>query len=239
LIRRRKKTDNFTVLPNIVLTDERISIAARWCLAYLLSKPDDWVVQITDIQKVAGVGRDKAYSMVRELIEAGWIRRDEHRDEAGSYRKHEYVVSEWAENPANDPLPEKPDTAKPDTVQPDAANTHLTKNGLVPRTESTKNSYDEGFERFWKAYPKRDGGNPKPEAYKAWKKAVKREDAETVIAAVKAYAKDCEKRGKVNTEFIPMAATWLNKERWNDIATGGAHALTDERKAELARILGL
>jgi hypothetical protein len=190
------------------------------------------VVQISDIQKVAGVGRDKAYSMVRELIDSGWIKREEYRDETGTYRKHEYVVSEWAENPINDPLPEKPDTAKPDTVEPDPVNTHLTKNGNIPRTESTKNSvYDEDFEGFWKAYPKRDGGNPKPDAFKAWKRAVKKASVEEIMRGVEGYRKHCDEKNKTGTEFVKQSASWLNGELWTSFTSkGGANGLTDEER---------
>jgi hypothetical protein len=233
LIRRKKKTSNFTVLPNIVLTDERISIAARWCLAYLLSKPDDWVVQISDIQKVAGVGRDKAYSMVRELIDSGWIKREEYRDETGAYRKHEYVVSEWSENPINDPLPEKPDPVKPDT-----ANTHLTKNGNIPRTESTKNSvYDEDFKGFWKAYPKREGGNSKANAFKSWKRALRKASVEEIMRGVEGYRKHCDLEKKTGTQWVKQAEFWLNGELWESFTTGGANGLTDEeRQRKLAAL---
>jgi hypothetical protein len=100
-----------------------------------------------------------------------------------------------------------------------------------------KNISDEDFERFWKAYPRRDGPNPKATALTAWKKAVKKEDAETILTATTAYAKECEVKGIVKTQFVPMASTWLNQERWNDVTTGGANGLTDDRRKELESIL--
>ena len=34
----------------------------------------------------------------------------------------------------------------------------------------TKTQYPEEFEKFWKAYPRRTGSNPKNQAYRAWRK---------------------------------------------------------------------
>jgi uncharacterized protein YdaU (DUF1376 family) len=73
---------------------------------------------------------------------------------------------------------------------------------------------DEWFDRFWKAYPRREA---KPNALAAWVAKVGKDEAlaERVIAAVTARAKtpDWTKDGG---KFIPLPATYLNAERWND-----------------------
>lgn len=99
-----------------------------------------------------------------------------------------------------------------------------------------KNVSDEDFEVFWKAYPKRDGPNPKQPALNSWRRAVRKADAETIISSAKAYTKECEAKGIVKTQFVPMASTWLNQERWNDVK-GGANGLTDDRRKELESLL--
>jgi hypothetical protein len=72
---------------------------------------------------------------------------------------------------------------------------------------------EEGFEQFWKVYPKKVA---KGDARKAWKqtKAIRPPIAEllkTVYAAraSKGWLKD-------EGEFIPYPATWLRGERWED-----------------------
>lgn len=66
------------------------------------------------------------------------------------------------------------------------------------------------FADFWAAYPRRaDRGH----AVKAWAKAIKNAEPQTVIDAAARFA------GKVansDPKFIPHAATWLNGERWLD-----------------------
>lgn len=71
------------------------------------------------------------------------------------------------------------------------------------------------FERFWEAYPKRGGANPKKPARDKFERAVKRgADPEALVAAAASYAEVMA--DKVGTEFVAQAVTWLNQERWND-----------------------
>lgn len=71
------------------------------------------------------------------------------------------------------------------------------------------------FDEFWDEYPAR--GNPpakggKAEARKAWAKI--RPSKESAAAIWKAL--DAHKLGWPDPQFIPLAATWLNKGRWQD-----------------------
>jgi len=72
----------------------------------------------------------------------------------------------------------------------------------------------DAFEMFWQAYPKRSGENPKKPAREKFERAVaKGVDPEDIIAGARRYA-----RQSIDTEpqYIPMAKTWLNQERWKD-----------------------
>jgi hypothetical protein len=74
----------------------------------------------------------------------------------------------------------------------------------------------EAFDRFKAAYPKRRGGD-------AWKIAAKifhrklsdGADAEAIIVSAKRLAEQMAEEKKIGTEFVPMAKTWLNQERWD------------------------
>jgi hypothetical protein len=69
------------------------------------------------------------------------------------------------------------------------------------------------FERFWLAYPKRKGANPKHPARLKFEGACRAGVSPgTLIAGAKAYA-DHELSG---TEFIAQAVTWLHQRRWED-----------------------
>jgi hypothetical protein len=66
------------------------------------------------------------------------------------------------------------------------------------------------FDRFWVAYPRKIG---KGAARKAWASAIKKAEADDIIAAVDAFALSV--RGE-DRKFVAYPATWLNAERWED-----------------------
>lgn len=91
MIVRKERVNNFTIIPNDILSDTRISLEARAVLSYLLSKPDNWNVNCADIQGAGNIGRNKAYAILGELIEAGYVHRQEFVGHGGKYR-YEYTV---------------------------------------------------------------------------------------------------------------------------------------------------
>lgn len=70
------------------------------------------------------------------------------------------------------------------------------------------------FERFWAAYPKRKGANPKAPAHIKWTKIVSTVDPEILIAAAKRYAEEAKEA--IGTAYIAQTITWLNQARWED-----------------------
>jgi hypothetical protein len=75
---------------------------------------------------------------------------------------------------------------------------------------------DDHFEKFWQAKPRRKGANPKADARKAFDARV-REGADPggIVEAARQWAR--EDADKTDTEFIPMASTWLRQKRFDDI----------------------
>lgn len=86
---------------------------------------------------------------------------------------------------------------------------------------ATRPSAPSRFEEFWKAYPRRKGDNPRKTAEAKFNALVKTGlDPQMLIDAIKQYAID--KADKIGTEYIPMASTWLNQQRWTDHAAVAA-----------------
>jgi hypothetical protein len=81
-----------------------------------------------------------------------------------------------------------------------------------PNTESegVRVSVEEGFELFWKAYPKKENRKKALEAFKKVSVPV-----ETLLEAIEAQKKTDQWR-KNNGQFIPHPTTWLNGCRWED-----------------------
>jgi uncharacterized protein YdaU (DUF1376 family) len=78
-----------------------------------------------------------------------------------------------------------------------------------------------GFAEFWAAKPKRAGSNPRPRALKAYRARLKAgaEPAE-ILEGVKRYHRFCEITGKLGTEYVMQAATFVGPdERWSEAWT--------------------
>jgi DNA-binding transcriptional MocR family regulator len=95
--------------------------------------------------------------------------------------------------------------------------------------KQNKNTYTEIFEEFWEAYPPRPNDN-KWSASIAFEKTNDISDSR-LIELAKIY------RGRsINTEpkFIPMASTWLNQKRYNDLLDAKNEELSKTNKNLLA-----
>ncbi|WP_432475323.1 hypothetical protein ACRRRS_22045 (plasmid) [Brucella anthropi] len=92
----RRRTGEFTTVPNEIANDSALSFEARGLLIYLLAKPDNWQVQIKDIQREGQIGRDKAYKLLRELKDRGYIVADASRTD-GKFASLNYTVYDCIE----------------------------------------------------------------------------------------------------------------------------------------------
>lgn len=77
--------------------------------------------------------------------------------------------------------------------------------------------YSEGFERFWKAYPKRVS---KGQAWKTWEKLRKAKELPGVEELCKAlsWRRIADDWEKDEGRYIPHPSTWLNAHGWEDEA---------------------
>lgn len=73
---------------------------------------------------------------------------------------------------------------------------------------------DEDFERAFAAFPKRFGGNPKPDALKSWNARIAEGvDPADMIAGTERYAEFNRVAGKVGTEFVMQAVRFFGKSK--------------------------
>lgn len=86
------------------------------------------------------------------------------------------------------------------------------------QAKSRPTVYSPEFELFWAVWPGRVGADPKKKAHEAWNAALKRGwDAETITRA----AGEHKRRNPVRSEYMPMASTWLNQDRFADLDNAG------------------
>lgn len=94
MIIRRRRNSAFTIVPNALLADGRLSIEARWLVAYFLSAPRGQTISIDAIRDAAGIGKDKAYRSLNEALSAGYLERSSIRNPDGTFCGYRYTLDD-------------------------------------------------------------------------------------------------------------------------------------------------
>lgn len=84
----------FTMLDNEVIRDNTISLAARGLLHYMLSCCKDWKFSIDGLCKATNTKLAKLNTCMKELVAAGYVKKETKRDEKGKIIGFEWNVSE-------------------------------------------------------------------------------------------------------------------------------------------------
>lgn len=159
-VRVVKNKDNPYVMFNkTALNDPNLSFKAKGIFAYLMSKPDDWVIYVKDLQNNSADGRDAVYGGLEELRKYGYLMKVKHRNNKGQYEWEETLFElpqeeailiykkQFEEKEARRkkkeekrPLPENPDMVKkeenplpenPDMDNPDSDNSDSEKPDIL------------------------------------------------------------------------------------------------------------
>ena len=121
IYRVKKNKDNpYVIINKSFLDDATLSLKAKGLLAYLLSKPDNWKIYQSYVEKTCTNGRDSIYSGITELVDAGYIKKGTKRSDDGKFASTDYDVFEVKEQDKQDvissvkePLTENPDADNP------------------------------------------------------------------------------------------------------------------------------
>lgn len=125
-------------------------------------------------------------------------------------------------NPSREGIPDIPELTQESILTNASVTPSQDKIREVKRRECSKHVND-GFEKFWNAYPKKAN---KREAETAWNKA-KLPDIDFILTAIENQKKSDQWQ---DPKYIPYPSSWLNKERWNDDLPVGGKGNDDTRK---------
>ena len=90
----RDKEHPFLMVSKELIRDESLSIECRWLIIYLLTNTDDWVISTKQVYNHAHqfIGRDKVRELFNEAIKAGYMKREEYREDG--LQRYKYLISE-------------------------------------------------------------------------------------------------------------------------------------------------
>lgn len=117
IFRIKKHSNPYVILDKTCLEDESLSWRAKGIHAYLISKPDDWQVRMSQLIASGREGREAVRSALKELTKAGYISREAIREADGTLRGQEWSVYESpigrkAKNPSDGDAPPTKEGAK-------------------------------------------------------------------------------------------------------------------------------
>ena len=209
IIRIDKTAGNYFIASKYYVEDENISWKAKGIMSYLFSKPDDWQIYQTQLEKVSKDGKASVRSTINELIDNGYMTRQSRRKSNGDFDGYDYTLHEY---PTNDGVRKMEDAkmeiakmeiAKSDTTNNNSTNNDLTNNDInISATKVTQ----EQFDQWWNLYDKK---LDKKKAFSLFKSALKKHDFETIMNGTKDYLKTI-----TDKQYQKYPKTFLSQESY-------------------------
>ena len=224
---RVKKNENYTTVHNGFIKRKDLSWKAKGIMTYLLSLPDDWVVNLDEIKRNASDGESSFRSGWKELKDAGYVSKRSIRDEVTKkILKWETIIKEIPDEKKNHNVGNhnveshqvgnhQVDNRKLLSTKELSTNIQSTNIQKEHQPSDDGQSTSERFEVLWKQYPKKQG---KKKALDYYKRALKNGATDEVIMqGIEDYKKYLALEKSKGWQRKPMdGSRWFNEERWND-----------------------
>ena len=117
---RVEKNRNYTVMSNYHLRDQNLSLKSKGLMSMILSLPEGWHYSTRGLAVICKEGVGAISAAVKELEQAGYVKRNQLRGDHGRLADIEYIIYE--QPCADSPCSENPRTVNPDTAEPDTDN---------------------------------------------------------------------------------------------------------------------
>lgn len=101
IIRSPRPQNNYTIISNHVVRDQRLSWKARGLLIYVLSQPDHWRTSSAHLASISPDGVHAVRAGLKELETYGYLRRQRHQQGNGQWRHDVIIYDQPVENPVD------------------------------------------------------------------------------------------------------------------------------------------
>ncbi len=125
MIVKRRVSKQFVQLANEIVRDRSIPLDAHGMLHYLLSLPDNWEINLRQIETFWSIGRAKRQRIFQDLLNTGWLEYEKIQNDVGDYVGSRWIVTD-------DPQP--PQT-KIDDIEEDGEPLVATKSAPAPESQ--------------------------------------------------------------------------------------------------------
>lgn len=84
---------SFTIAPNELINNNKITDRARFLFIYMCSKPDDWKFWNLELTKALGYSQDTLRKYINELVNSGWIIKESQKRDLGKFKRNIYTLN--------------------------------------------------------------------------------------------------------------------------------------------------
>lgn len=173
IIRRATPSENFTIISNSWLRDERLSWKARGLLCYLASHSVGWATSTRALVNAGPDGRDAVGSGLRELVRLGYLVRTQTTDDEGHFGEVTYDLC--------DPLTDYPLTGFPLTGNRLHKNTNTQQDQDTEDHDDSARARATGKQRQWLSDLHVQGGGVLDAGFEAYLDTLSVTDASAAI----------------------------------------------------------
>lgn len=99
VLKRANRQSHFSQIPNVTLRDTRLKHGPYHLLMYMLSMADGWVFRNSVMAKDFGTSERTIQEWKTDLVEAGYISRQQQRSADGKIVQWDFIVRDIAEKP--------------------------------------------------------------------------------------------------------------------------------------------
>nr|DAK77163.1 MAG TPA: Dna polymerase B [Caudoviricetes sp.] len=140
---RAKREHNYTVISNKVYDKNQLSWQAMGMLGYLLTKPDDWSVIVSELVNVTKetakpTGKEGVYNILKELRDKGFIVVQKNSDGSTDYTVYDEPLPNQGKPNQAEPNQGKPNQAEPNQGKPNQAEPPLLNTDIQQVLSSNK-----------------------------------------------------------------------------------------------------
>lgn len=191
-----------TVISTRFLNDPGLSWKAKGLMAYLLSLPADWKIRLAEVQRHSTDGMSGLRSAIQELIDSGYVRSSQERDNSGKWTTFVYEIIE-----VPSPRCDFPQAGKPEAGLPEAGNRTLS-NTQIDNTQ-IKESKDQ--------IDKVKVAKPAPDLRSTIKRGQKQQDAAKIRILIDQFTSNVQVRDKLHEYLSIRRKKGLSPVQWGMI----------------------
>lgn len=145
MIIKRRVTTQFVQLDNAIVRDQRLTLDEHGMLHYLLSLPDNWEVNLKQIEKFWKIGSRKRKRIFRSLRRLGWVQYERLTDDEGGYIGSRWIVGDEPGEPMSEETAfADEEVGEVDDTDEDSEQLAATKTDPAPESQAPDGSASHG-----------------------------------------------------------------------------------------------